>query len=159
MSYCEPCCCDPCDICCCDPCCCYDPCDPCDPCKKTCCYICKCDPCCCVKTYCDPCCSSYCYVCKCDPCCCVKTYCDPCCRYPSCCTCRYCCVPTCCSVKEKYGLLEYPKYFLPKEYDYLLCDNRKSFDVKGEEVMSHGGITIDEVVVPFIKIKAVENNG
>ena len=63
------------------------------------------------------------------------------------------------SVKEKYGLLEYPKYYLPKEYDYLICDNQKSFDVKGEEVMSHGGITIDEVVVPFIKIKAVENNG
>ena len=63
------------------------------------------------------------------------------------------------SVKEKYGLLEYPKYYLPKEYDYLICDNRKSFDVKGEEVMSHGGVTIDEVVVPFIKIKAVENNG
>ena len=81
MSYCEPCCCDPCDICCCDPCCCYDPCDPCDPCKKTCCYICKCDPCCCVKTYCDPCCRTY-----------------------WSCTCRYCCVPTCCSVKEKYGL-------------------------------------------------------
>ena len=62
-------------------------------------------------------------------------------------------------VKEKYDLLEYPKYYLPKEYDYLICDSRNSFDVKGEEVMSHGGITLDEVVVPFIKIKAVENNG
>lgn len=62
-------------------------------------------------------------------------------------------------IKEKYGLLEYPKYYLPKEYDYLICDIDKSFDVNGEEVMSHGGITIDEVVVPFIKIKAVENNG
>lgn len=63
------------------------------------------------------------------------------------------------SAKEKYGLLEYPKYYLPKEYDYLICDTGKSFDVKGEDVMSHGGITIDEVVVPFIKIKAVDNNG
>ena len=63
------------------------------------------------------------------------------------------------SIKEKYGLLEYPKYYLPKEYDYLLCDIESSFDVNGEEVMSHGGITLDEVVVPFIKIKAVENNG
>lgn len=63
------------------------------------------------------------------------------------------------STKEKYGLLEYQKYYLPKEYDYLLCDIGQSFDVNGEEVMSHGGITIDEVVVPFIKIKAVENNG
>ena len=63
------------------------------------------------------------------------------------------------TTKEKYGLLEYPKYYLPKENDYLICDIGKSFDVNGEEVMSHGGITIDEVVVPFIKIKAVENNG
>ena len=49
--------------------------------------------------------------------------------------------------------------FLPKEYDYLICPEGKSFDSKDSIVMSHGGITIDEVVVPFIKIKAVDNNG
>ena len=32
-------------------------------------------------------------------------------------------------------------------------------EMKGDDVMSHGGISIDECVVPFIKIKAVENNG
>ena len=37
--------------------------------------------------------------------------------------------------------------------------NGDSFDPKGEEVMSHGGISIDECVVPFIKIKAVKQNG
>lgn len=63
------------------------------------------------------------------------------------------------ALKVKYNLLEYPKYYLPKEYDYLICPEDKSFDVKGVEVMSHGGTTIDEVVIPFIKIKAVENNG
>lgn len=62
-------------------------------------------------------------------------------------------------LKEKYGLIEYPKYYLPKEYDYLLCDVGDSFDAKGDDVMTHGGMTIDEVVVPFIKIKAVQNNG
>ena len=56
---------------------------------------------------------------------------------------------------EKYGLIEYPKYYLTKDYDYLICDVGDSFDAKGEAVMSHGGITLDEVVVPFIKIKAV----
>jgi len=56
---------------------------------------------------------------------------------------------------EKYGLIEYPKYYLTKDYDYLICDVGDSFDAKGEDVMTHGGITIDEVVVPFIKIKAV----
>ena len=63
------------------------------------------------------------------------------------------------SIKEKYGMMEFPKTYLPKEYDYLICDVGDSFDVKGEDVMSHGGISIDECVVPFIKIKAVENNG
>jgi len=62
-------------------------------------------------------------------------------------------------MKEKYGLLEFPKTYLPKDYDYLLCDVGDSFDVKGEDVMSHGGISIDEGIVPFIKIKAVMNNG
>ena len=60
---------------------------------------------------------------------------------------------------EKYGLIEYPKYYLPKEYDYLICDVGDSFDAKGDDVMTHGGITLDEVVVPFIKIKAVQKNG
>jgi len=60
---------------------------------------------------------------------------------------------------EKHGLVEYPKYYLSKEYDYLICDVGDSFDAKGDEVMTHGGITLDEVVVPFIKIKAVQKNG
>lgn len=60
---------------------------------------------------------------------------------------------------KKYGLIEYPKYYLPKEYDYLICDVGDSFDSKGDGVMTHGGITLDEVVVPFIKIKAVQKHG
>ncbi|KAF5065050.1 PglZ domain protein [anaerobic digester metagenome] len=60
---------------------------------------------------------------------------------------------------EKYGLIDYPKYYLNKDYDYLICDVGVSFDAKGEEVLSHGGITLDEVVVPFIKIKVVQKNG
>jgi len=60
---------------------------------------------------------------------------------------------------EKHGLIEYPKYYLPKDYDYLICDVGDSFDAKGNDVMTHGGITLDEVVVPFIKIKAVQKNG
>lgn len=58
-------------------------------------------------------------------------------------------------MKDKFGLIEYPKYYLPREYDYLICDADTSLDNLGEQVMTHGGMTIDEVVVPFIKIKAV----
>lgn len=60
---------------------------------------------------------------------------------------------------EQYDMIEYPKYFLNKQYDYLICNFGKSFDSKGEKVMTHGGITVDEVIVPFIKIKAVNNIG
>ena len=56
---------------------------------------------------------------------------------------------------EKYRLIEYPKYYLPKEYDYLICDVGESLDAKDADVMTHGGITLDEIVVPFVKIKAV----
>lgn len=57
---------------------------------------------------------------------------------------------------QKYGMIEYPKYYLNKAFDYLICEVGDSFDAKGEEVMTHGGISIDEVIVPFIKIKAVK---
>lgn len=61
---------------------------------------------------------------------------------------------------QKYGLIDFSKnYYLMGEYDYLICDVGDSFDAKGEDVMSHGGITLDEVIVPFIKVKAVTKNG
>ncbi|WP_108775981.1 PglZ domain-containing protein [Lactimicrobium massiliense] len=62
-------------------------------------------------------------------------------------------------LKEKYSLIEFPKYYLNKELNYLICECGESLDAKGMRVMSHGGITLDEVVVPFIEIKAGENNG
>lgn len=62
-------------------------------------------------------------------------------------------------IQEKYNLMEFPKDYLPLEYDYLVCPAGESLDNKGTTVMSHGGITLDEVVVPFIQIKAEENHG
>ncbi len=58
---------------------------------------------------------------------------------------------------QKYGMLEFPKTFLCKEYEYLVCGTGTSFDPQGELVMSHGGITLDEVIVPFIRIKTEDN--
>ncbi len=58
------------------------------------------------------------------------------------------------TLKNKYGMIEYPKYYLDKGFDYLICDNGTSLDNTGEKVMSHGGISIEEVIVPFIKMKA-----
>lgn len=58
---------------------------------------------------------------------------------------------------QKYGMIELPKVYLAKNYDYLVCKAGESFDIKGQNVMSHGGITIDEVIVPFVKIKTEDN--
>jgi len=60
---------------------------------------------------------------------------------------------------QDLNLIEFPKYYLDKKYNYLICDTGVSFEAKGEEALSHGGITIDEVVVPFVTIKAVDNCG
>ena len=63
------------------------------------------------------------------------------------------------SLIERYGLLEYPKYYLPKDYDYLICNVGDSLDIKGENVMTHGGISLDEVVVPFIIARTEDYHG
>ncbi|NMM63089.1 PglZ domain-containing protein [Clostridium sp. P21] len=58
---------------------------------------------------------------------------------------------------DSYGLIDYPGYYLDKQYKYYICNTGTSFDTKDSMVMTHGGISIDEVIVPFIKIKAVQN--
>lgn len=58
-------------------------------------------------------------------------------------------------IRDKYGLIEFPGTFLDKRYRYLLCHSDVSFDNPGKKVMSHGGISIDEVIVPFICVRAV----
>ena len=59
----------------------------------------------------------------------------------------------------KHHMLEYPKYYLPQEYDYLICSVGESLDPKDSEVMNHGGISLDECIVPFISLYAEENDG
>ncbi len=62
--------------------------------------------------------------------------------------------------KEKYlgnGTFVYPGYYLDKQYTYLICDSGESYDQKDAEVLTHGGVTIDEVIVPFIEVKEVQN--
>lgn len=51
--------------------------------------------------------------------------------------------------------IEYPAYYLDKSYRYLICKTGISFDNKNDVVITHGGISTDEVIVPFVKIKAV----
>lgn len=51
--------------------------------------------------------------------------------------------------------VEYPAYYLDKSFRYLICEAGVSFENKNNQVMTHGGMTIDEVIVPFVKVKAV----
>ena len=53
-------------------------------------------------------------------------------------------------------MFTYPGYYLDKKYQYFICKNGISLDNKDEAVMTHGGISIEEVIVPFIKIKVVK---
>lgn len=59
-------------------------------------------------------------------------------------------------IRDEHNLIEYPGYYLPKQYKYFICEENQSFGNKGEEIMSHGGISIEEVIVPFIVIKGVQ---
>jgi hypothetical protein len=51
--------------------------------------------------------------------------------------------------------VEYPGHYLDKSYRYFICKPGVSFDSKGETVMTHGGMTLDEVIVPFVEVKEV----
>ena len=48
---------------------------------------------------------------------------------------------------------EYPGFYMNKNYQYRICKGRTSFDNKDEDVMTHGGITLEEVIVPFVEVR------
>ncbi|OHW63399.1 PglZ domain protein [Andreesenia angusta] len=58
---------------------------------------------------------------------------------------------------ENYGMIKYPGYYMSDEYTYLVCDTGTSFDDLNSMVMTHGGVSIEEIIVPFIKVKAVHH--
>ena len=61
-------------------------------------------------------------------------------------------------VTKDYNLLEYPGYYLPKDYSYLLSREEEALAAEGVRLMSHGGASIEEVIVPFIKIEGENKN-
>lgn len=46
----------------------------------------------------------------------------------------------------------WPNYGLPPARYVLLADNLKAFTQDGEEIVAHGGIALEEVMVPFVAI-------
>jgi hypothetical protein len=56
-------------------------------------------------------------------------------------------------VAERYtGALEWPSTGLPPDYLPLLAPGRTVFVPAGERTVTHGGVSLEELVVPFVRI-------
>jgi len=58
------------------------------------------------------------------------------------------------AVKERFPeAIEWPSFGLPDDYCALLAPPRKAFIRDGETIVGHGGISIEELIVPLIQIE------
>jgi hypothetical protein len=58
------------------------------------------------------------------------------------------------TVKQLFpAALEWDPIGLPNTYLPLLAPNRKAFVREGERVVSHGGVCIEELIVPLVQIE------
>lgn len=48
---------------------------------------------------------------------------------------------------------KYPGYYISSDYNYFVCKDGLSFDIKDKLVNNHGSINIEEVIVPYVHIK------
>lgn len=55
------------------------------------------------------------------------------------------------------GVFQYPGYYLPKENKYYICEGNYAFADKGKTIVCHGGMSLEEVIVPFIEIRGDKN--
>jgi hypothetical protein len=49
--------------------------------------------------------------------------------------------------------LSWPNIRLPENYLPLLAPSRQAFDQKDKTIVSHGGISVEELIVPLILIE------
>lgn len=54
--------------------------------------------------------------------------------------------------KEYEGSIEWPQVGLPDDWRTLLAPGRGAFVPEGKHTVGHGGIAMEEVIVPFVKI-------
>ena len=58
------------------------------------------------------------------------------------------------AVKERFpDAIEWPSLGLPDDYRALLAPHRKAFIRKSKTIVGHGGISIEELIVPLIQIE------
>ena len=57
-------------------------------------------------------------------------------------------------VKERFpDAIVWPPLGLPEDYLPLLAPGRSAFVQEGERIVGHGGISLEELVVPFVRIE------
>ncbi|ABK52590.1 conserved hypothetical protein [Acidothermus cellulolyticus 11B] len=57
-------------------------------------------------------------------------------------------------VKERFrGAVEWPPFGLPEDYLALIAPNRAAFVQRGKTRVAHGGISVEELLVPFVEIE------
>ena len=49
--------------------------------------------------------------------------------------------------------IEWPPLGLPEDYLPLIAPGRSAFIREGERIVAHGGISLEEVIIPFIRIQ------
>jgi hypothetical protein len=54
---------------------------------------------------------------------------------------------------EQIPSLKWSNIGLPSNYHVLLSPYGKAFVTKGKKIVTHGGISIEEVIVPFVKVE------
>ncbi len=59
-----------------------------------------------------------------------------------------------CQIKERFpGALEWPSVGLPEDYLSLLAPPRAAFVRETERIVGHGGTSLEEVIVPLVKVE------
>ena len=57
-------------------------------------------------------------------------------------------------VKERFrDAVEWPAHGLPEDYLALLAPGRRAFVREGQRIVGHGGVSLEEVVVPMVEIE------
>ncbi|GEN46746.1 BREX-3 system phosphatase PglZ [Alkalibacillus haloalkaliphilus] len=54
---------------------------------------------------------------------------------------------------KEYSLTNWPKIAIPENMHVLLANDNKAFIPKGQHAVSHGSISLSEVIVPFVEVK------
>lgn len=60
-------------------------------------------------------------------------------------------------LEVNFRTFNFPGIYLPRGCQYIICDDNTAFGVMGKSYICHGGMSIEEIIVPFIRIKDVQN--